>query len=173
MKRALAASLLAAPVAVLGYGSWFARTHGTLHVWVTESDRPPAEPVAIRFLGPAGEVLAEAAGAPPHGTVAISSPSQYACADVERRAPFSAADRLEWDRCFERQSRWVPTWIGRVASVDVSSGSCSIRGMPVRVARHGGEWWLWWVPLPHVGGKPYTLFSVSIELDRKLCRPAR
>ena len=177
MKRKLAAALLAIPIAVLGYGYWFAATHGSLYVWLTDvTDRRNQRPVdgaKLSFLGPSGEVLAEAASMPPYGTVYLSSPPEYSCHEVEQRAPFSTEGRLDWDRCFERQSRWIPSWIERVRSVDLRVDSCVIRGLPVRAAKSTGDWWIWWVPLPHVGGKPYTMFSMTVELDRTRCEPVR
>ena len=60
----------------------------------------------------------------------------------------------------------MPTWIGRLRFVTVSAGSCRIERLPVVVVESNGTtWWLWWVPLVHVGGKPYTSFSVSIQID--------
>jgi len=169
--------LLAVPAAVLAHGYWFAQTHGSLYISVSdvaERGRPkPVDGVGLRFRDAAGALLAEARSYPPYGTVYLTAPFEYACHEVEHRAPFSVSARGDWDRCFERQSRWVPTWIHRATSADLRSGPCTINGMPINVLEHGGEWWIWWVPLPHVGGKPYTLFSIYIQFDPLRCQTVR
>src|SRR5262249_44832469 len=68
-------------------------------------------PVQLSFLDPDGHMLAEARGVPPSGAIYVTSPLHCACHDVEERAAFSADAMRQWDECFERQSRWLPTWI--------------------------------------------------------------
>jgi hypothetical protein len=157
------------PIAVLGYGYSFGRTHGALMVSVEDlSDHAHPQKVrfiTLSFLDAAGRSVAEAAAVPPYGTIAITSPPAYACHDAEQRAAFSVEARKLWDECFQRQSRWVPTWIRDVPSVNLRSESCSVRQLPIVVDESPDTWWLWWVPLPHIGGKPYTSFSVRIELN--------
>jgi hypothetical protein len=174
MKRstaALVAVLVTIPIAVLGYGYWFGQTHGALLVSVEDvSDREHPQNVTdikLSFVDSSGRTVAEAAGIPPYGAIEIVSPSAYSCHDVERRAPFSVEARRQWDECFQRQSRWLPTWIRSVRSVNLRSESCSIRQLPVTVDAYPDTWWLWWVPLPHIGGKPYTSFSVRIEINTR------
>ena len=176
-KRMFALLVLAVPASVLAYGYWFAETHGSLYVSVSDVGEggrsKPVDGVELRFRDAGGELLAEARSSPPYGTVYLTSPSEYACHEVEVRAPFSVTARGDWDRCFEGQSRWISTWIGRARSVDLRSGPCQIDRMPITVSKHGGEWWIWWIPLPHAGGKPYTLFSVSVRFDPVRCQPGR
>jgi hypothetical protein len=174
MKRSTAAPvavLIAIPIAVLGYGYWFGQTHGALLVSVEDvSDREHPHSltdVDLSFVDSSGRTVAEAVGVPPYGTIEIVSPSAYSCHDVEQRAPFSVEARHQWDECFQRQSRWLPTWIRSVKAVDLRSESCLIRQLPVAVDEYPDTWWLWWVPLPHVGGTPYTSFSVHVEIDRR------
>ncbi len=31
------------------------------------------------------------------------------------------------------------------------------------------DWWLWWLPLPHVGGTPYANYSFQIFIDSANC----
>jgi hypothetical protein len=168
---------LAIPAAVLVYGYWFGARHGALYVSVEDvSDRErirPLVPVELSFLDSTGRTVAEARGIPPSGTIFITSPSTVACHDVEERAPFSIEARNTWAECFERQSRWLPTWIRRVKEVDLRSGSCTIGRLPIIVSEYPDTWWLWWVPLPHIGGKPYTSFRIQIEVDRRARCQAR
>ena len=175
MKRRILVALgvLAIPMCVLGYGYWFARSHGSLFVSVTDvsdRERPRAlSPVALTLLEADGRALAEARTIDPVGAVYLTSPAEYSCWDVERRAPFSVEARHEWDQCFARQSRWIPTWIRRVTAVDLRAAPCLLQRIPVSVSEYPDTWWLWWVPLPHVGGKPYTSFNLSISIDLGRC----
>ena len=41
--------------------------------------------------------------------------------------------------------------------------------LPVTSHKSNGDWWLWWVPLPHIGGKPLTYYSLSIYVDGTNC----
>ena len=175
MKRVVLVAfvVLAIPISVLAYGYWFGASHGSLSVDITDrSDREhprPVSTVALALLNSEARVLAEARAADPIGVVYLSSPEAYSCRDVEQRAAFSVEARREWDRCFARQSRWIPTWIRSVKYVDLRSGSCTLHRIPVSVSEYPDTWWLWWVPLRHIGGKPYTWFTVSIRVDINRC----
>jgi hypothetical protein len=163
-------------VGVLGYGYRFGSSHGYLSIDVMDTSDPEhlrrMSPLALALLNAEGRTLAEALAEEPVGSVYLSSPQAYACREVEKRASFSIEARGEWDRCFERQSLWVPTWVRSVKYVDVRSGPCSLHKVPVSVSEQPDTWWTWWVPLRHVGGKPYTTFNVSIRVDRNRCVPS-
>jgi len=165
MKRIVLPALLLGFFLILAYGYWFNATHGSLYVSVNDvSDREHPNssiPVTLAFLDSSGKVLAEAESKAPWWTVFISTPSTYACNDN--------GPGLEWQSCFARQSRWLPTWVRKVRYVDLKSGSCEIRRKPVALSEHPDTWWLWWVPLRHIGGKPYTSFSFTINFDRSGC----
>jgi len=169
-RRATLAAALPLIAAILEYGYWFNRTHGALLVSVTDlSDRahPRDFPsVQLTFLDGSGKELAGAESVPPFEAIILTSPSSFACLEAERRAPYSADARQQWDNCFERQSRWLPTWIRDVRAVNLHSDGCVIERLPVTVSEFPDNWWLWWVPLRHIGGKPYTSFSVQIQIDR-------
>jgi hypothetical protein len=175
MKRVafVAIGVLAIPISVLGYGYWFSVTHGALLLDVIDaSDREdlrPLWPFELALLNPEGRTLAEARSVGPSGVAYVSSPAVYSCWDVERRAPFSVEAHNEWDECFERQSRWIPTWVRSLKYIDLRSGSCLIHKIPVSVSEHRDTWWLWWVPVRHIGGKPYTSFNASIRINRNGC----
>jgi hypothetical protein len=169
----VAVGILLIPVSVVGYGYWFGVSHGSLSVSVTDvSDREhsrPVSPVALVFLNADGRTLAEARAIDPLGAVHLSSPATYACSDLEQRAPFSVEAQQQWDQCFERQSRWIPTWITSAKYLDLRAGSCSLHNIPVSVSEYPDTWWLWWVPMRHIGGKPHTTFKVTIQLDTSRC----
>jgi hypothetical protein len=169
--------VVAAPSAILLYGYWFSRTHGAAIISVVDVSDPnhvhDLKPVHLALLDDAGRTLAEADTLPADGPIYLTGPSRYACHEIELRAPFSTDARTQWDECFERQSRWVPAWIRHVRFATVSTGSCTIDRAPVTVAEYPDRWWLWWVPLPHIGGKPYTSFTLRIEVDRRSrCGPS-
>jgi hypothetical protein len=178
MRRGVAILALIAAVAaaVLGYGYWFGAMHGAVLVSVVDvSDRnriSDLRPVDLSFLDASGHTLAKAQSLPDSGAIVLTAPPPYACHDIERRAPFSADARKQWDECFERQSRWVPTWIRNARAATIESGACRIDRVPITVSEYPDTWWLWWVPLPHIGGKPYTTFRVAIEITSTQCSTA-
>jgi hypothetical protein len=170
-KVAKIAGLIA--VAILVYGYWHVSTHGSLYVSLLDiSDRknlrsvPDAE---LRFLDVAGKELAQAKTEGQYGTVYLSQPVSYSCHDIEKRAPFSLKARDAWGLCFEKQSRWLMTWVRRVKYVDLKSGNCRLKKIPISVSEYSDSWWIWWVPLRHIGGKPYTGFSMNIAFKRDHC----
>jgi hypothetical protein len=167
------AGVVAVFAITLARGYRFASTYGALQVSiadVSDSAKPrPLVPAELTFLDSAGRPLGRAVAEAPLGTVYLSSPAEYACRDVERRAPYSADARREWDRCFDRQSRWLPTWVRRATAVDVTSGACDFHGVPLTVSESRDDWWLWWVPLRHIGGPPFTYFDIAIRVDRSRC----
>ncbi len=153
---------------VLLYGYWHVSSHGSLHISLSR----PLPDAELQFCNSAGTVLARAKATEPSGVVYLSHPASYACHDVEQRAPFSPQARKEWDACFERQSRWLVTWVRQIKYVNVKSGACQWREIPVSLSTYRDDWWLWWVPLPHIGGKPYTTFTTQITVDPVACPPA-
>ena len=158
-------------VVTLAYGYWHGASHGSLYVSVldiSDRDHPRSlNDAEVSFLDAQGAPLAQVESR--RGAFSIAQPSSYACRDVEERALVSERGQQKWARCFERQSRWLIRWIRNVRYVDLTSGACALRKIPVSVSERADDWWLWWVPLPHVGGKPYTSFSVSIDVDRVRC----
>ncbi|MCU7835441.1 MAG: hypothetical protein KZQ83_09310 [gamma proteobacterium symbiont of Taylorina sp.] len=46
-----------------------------------------------------------------------------------------------------------------------------IKKIPITISEYNSvsEWLLWWVPLPHIGGKPYSYFRASIDLEQYDC----
>jgi hypothetical protein len=169
----VAATLCVVAAFVLVRGYVFASTHGSLSVYVVDASsaaaRQATAPLELTFLDSSGAVLARTAADQPTNVIYPTFPVAYACHGVELRAAFSAEARREWDRCFERQSRWIPTWASRASSVNLRSAACSISRAPVSVSASRDKWWLWWVPLPHVGGNPFTYFSIDLRFDPSRC----
>lgn len=177
--RSSLTSLLAFALAVvtvtLLWGYAHAYSHGTLTVSVTDVADSEAgrasRPLELAFRDAAGHALARAARDTVAGGVYLSWPARYDCHSFELRAAFSSAARKAWDQCFAGQSRWIQSWIQRVAAVDARVGDCAISSVPARPERFRDAWWLWWSPNPHVGGPPYTNYSFNLRLDSRSCTP--
>jgi len=171
--RKIALVIALAASATLAYGYWHAISHGSLYLSVLDaSDRERQRPIVegeLWLLDSAGRVLAAATATAPYGTFRLSNPTSYSCRELEGQASYSTEARDAWRRCFERQSRWLVTWVPQVTHANLRTSACSLRQKPVSVSIRRDDWWLWWVPLPHVGGKPYTSFSLSLTFDRSDC----
>jgi hypothetical protein len=173
MRRIGAAAVILIPIVVLAYGYWFGRTHGALYISVLDLSNAgrveDVKPVRLSFLDVNGRFLAEASTSEPFGGISVSAPADYSCQEIERQTVQSTGLQQQWASCFERQSRWLPGWVRDARSVDVWLKSCTLQHLPVAVSEHPDTWWLWWVPLRHIGGKPYTSFSFTVQLDRRAC----
>ena len=178
MRRALA--VLAVLIAAgLGWGYWQARTRGALHVALYDvalktdrqlyGERRVGE---IAFTDEAGTVLATSNAGPPHGVFSIRHPTVGDCRREERAATTDPGGMSAWNQCFATQSRRLPTWVRRVRYAEVKTGECRVERTPVERREYRDRWWLWWVPLPHIGGSPYTYFTLSVWIDSRACRAA-
>ena len=63
----------------------------------------------------------------------------------------------------------MPSWTGRVTAVDVQVGACRLTNLPLTL-HFRSDWGLWWLPLEHVGGKPYTSVQLLLRIDPIHCR---
>jgi hypothetical protein len=171
--RLIAALLGGLVAATLAWGFWRASSRGTLHVALYDvgvaSERRAYGTVLdaeVSFHDAAGRTLAAARAHAPLGVVSVIHPEVGDCRQEERRG--GAA----WQACFETQSRWLVTWVRDVRAATVSTGACTIGRVPVQLRESRNEWWLWWVPHPHIGGTPYTSFALTLWIDSSTCRPA-
>ena len=166
-------------MAVLGWGYWHNRTHATLNLSLHDvslkTDRLAYGQVLradIIFMSADGVALAEGKIREPYGVLSIPHPEVGDCSRYERQASSNAEARHEWQRCFEAMSRWLATWVKKVRYATVTMDNCRIEKLPVLPDEYGDSWWIWWVPLPHIGGKPYTYFSLTLRVDGLHCRAA-
>ena len=137
-------------IAALAWGYWHHATHASLQVTVL--DGPQAlHRAELTFTDEAGQPLAAGRIDEPWGLFSSSHPQA---------------------RDLESQLRWFPTWVPRVRFAKVVTGACTIERVPVALRKYDDTWWLWWVPLPHVGGKPYTSFDLSLRVNARDCSPA-
>ena len=169
----LGVGIMVLAAAVLGYGAWHAHTHAS--VWLQVKDHAGRTPqqlgsdatdAQLDLHDAAGKRVVEARLEPPLGLARYSGPQQ-AAVDCPR-----TLDRTAWGNCWARQSRWIAQWAPRVSSARVSIGRCVIDAVPVH-RRLYTDWWLWWVPLPHVGGTPTSHYTVHLHLDSARCAVAQ
>ena len=163
--------------AALAYGYWHASTHGSLYVSVQDRSKGPyGEPVkegVIELLDAAGARVMTLTADGRYGAFHITAPAPYDCHAQEQAAPQGTQAREVWQACFARQSRWVAGAVPSVARARLRFGQCDLGDVPTRLEARFGDWFLWWVPLPHVGGTPYASFSQTFQVDGRSCRMAR
>ncbi len=177
MRWLLLAGLIVA--LVLGYGYWHGTTHGAL--WMTLRATVEEGQAEEGFVPGADVMLWDATGLElargrtdtEHNFVRLIHPRVGDCRGAELAAVGSSAGRSAWQACFEAHARWIPDWAAKVRSVSLSTPECRWPAVPVEVRKYSADWLLWWVPLPHVGGKPYTYYSINVSMPRPVCDDRR
>ena len=159
---------------ILGYGYWHSVTHASFHIQLdivnAAQEKPQTIPeTQISFLDAEGNLLANGISDGQYNFVHLIHPQVGDCHAIEKSASFSKEARKSWQACFEQLSTWIPKWAGKVRKVDLKTQNCVWRNIPVRVSKYNSDWYLWWVPHPHIGGKPYTYYSSSITVEEKNC----
>lgn len=165
--------IVAISVIVLAYGYWHSLTHGSAYIDLTfeTSDGAKKDVLSkakILFMDSDGNMLAKGIRDQEHNYIHLIHPKIGACHEVAKVAT-SKKSRELWQECFEKQSIWIPTWINNIRQARVIHNDCSSKIIPVVVSGHNTEWLLWWIPLPHVGGKPYSYFRSSIVVKENDC----
>ena len=117
----------------------------------------------VLFLDSEGRVLANGISDAQYNYVHLIHPEVGDCHQIEQLAPFSRQARGNWQDCFEQQSTWIAQWASQVRQVEVRFQECQWRDIPVTVSNGNSEWFLWWIPHPHIGGKPYSYYSLDIK----------
>jgi hypothetical protein len=155
---------------VLGWGAWQAHTHASVMLAVHDHaarDRNrlwvDATQGTVELRDAQGGVLAQAVLTPPHGLPTWTGPAGAVDCRAQERAGGDA-----WRRCWEAQSRWVARWAPRAATAQVRVEDCSLESVPIEQRRYT-DWWLWWVPLPHVGGTASTSWALGLHIDSARC----
>jgi hypothetical protein len=118
------------------------------------------------FRDATGTALATARVDKPLGTVSMIHPTVGDCRREERQGGDA------WSACFDTQARWLMTWVPHVRSARVRVGSCTIEKVPVMPEESRDDWWLWWVPLPHIDNSTLTHFELTLWIDSAKCRAA-
>jgi hypothetical protein len=166
--------MLALLLGILGYGYWHARSHAYLYISVWDSsERDRAQPISsatLILLDSKKNRIARFDAQSPYGNFEVTEPPTYSCHEAEKHVASGAAQTTIWQQCHEKYSRWLSGTIGRVAYADLHVGTCVLRDIPIKViAFEDFSWLLWWIPLPHVGGKPYSYFNIGINVDVRHC----
>lgn len=170
MARALAAAFVVMAM-LLGWGYWHAVTHAWLVVMVSGADwrhMPRLERLSLRFFDERGEALA-AARLDGIGELFHDNAPAGDCNALARLAHRSRADAGRWRRCSRELSRWVSGWAPLAHTVELRMDDCAPVMVVVRFHTVMDEWWLWWVPLPHVGGRPSTSYQLDLVVDPAVC----
>ena len=162
----------------LAWGYWHAQTHAGLSLQVQDhglrTDRQlygTPQGVTLQLLGPANEHLATARSVPPLGSLLVVHPNSAIgnCEHRGIRAPGGPAAPGDFEACYAALSAWASQWAPRVRRANVVVGNCELRDLPVHTYTSNADWWLWWVPLPHVGGVPRRYFEFTLKIDSRTC----
>ena len=158
---------------VLVYGYWHSITHGSAHIdlFMKSSDKEKQITLSmaeVLFMDPGGIVLARGISDEKNNYIHLIHPKVGDCHDLIKEVSHSESRKL-WQECFRKQSTWIMTWIREVRQVEVRHRSCPSIHIPIVISEHNSEWPLWWIPLPHVGGLPYSYFRARIVIDDKYC----
>ena len=161
-------------LSILAFGYWHSITHASFYVSLTvagaAADAKTSTPEAkVQFLDSKGTVLANGVRDQQYNYVHLIHPTYGDCHEAEEMAAFSKEARTTWQACYERQSAWIAKWINDVDKVNVTYGNCVVKDTPIIILQSDSYWYLWWVPHPHIGGKPYSDYSSTIAVDEKDC----
>lgn len=171
MRTILVLAIIAA--LIFGFGYYHAATHGWLYISLIDTSQNSysgnIRGAEIRLLDGNGNLLANAKSDRQIGVVRLIHAEAGDCSAEERNASSSSSARDQWQKCFETLSTWLMRWAGRVRFADVKFERCEIKRAPVVPRESREDWWLWWVPLPHMGGKPFTYFSLVISVNGANC----
>lgn len=163
--RTLIVLLVIAAATSAGYGYWHLSTFATFHMSlrdVAEQKQGGAVLNAqLTFLDADSRPLARGKTDGKWGVVLVRHPSAGYC-DSE----LSPAD---YRACFWAQSEWLTTWLNDLRYVSLAIGSCRIERVPLDLKVSRDSLLTWWIPLPHVGGVPFTRYTAQLELDSRLC----
>lgn len=181
LRTGVALVLIAAAVSVPAWGYWYSRKHVSLNLRVDDySLRSPTQSygvphnVMLTLRDQSNAVLAVARSVEPAGYIlAVHPDSDIGNCEHPEMSPAKAQENQHnYAECYAQYSAWSATWASRVHSADIAVGSCEIQGVPVTEHVSNGEWLLWWVPLPHVGGLPRRHVEFSVAIDSRACAPA-
>ena len=155
-----------AVAAVAGYGYWHAATHATFDVNLAyKTDTGVINKVRngqVEFLDDGGAVLARATIDTRYGVVWLAHPVKGQCGpDLAQNA---------YQDCFQAQATWIPQWVRGVRYANIAFEQCSLARRNVRLETYRDNLLLWWLPLRHIGGLPYTRYSATFAIDTRGCQ---
>ena len=173
MRRVLViGSIVLICTAVLAFGYWRATSRVHIHVSLVNAQASttgaPVFNAELVLRDSAGNELARGRSDDRFGIVRFAHPQFGSCESEENAA--SAEGRVKWNDCIWKKFRWQAAWAAQVSQVDLGFESCRLFGIPIKIQGRRDDWWLWWVPLPHIGGDPLTEFSAKISVLASLCQ---
>ncbi len=110
----------------------------------------------IHFHDDTGNVVGSGYTDEKLGAVFINYPEFGSCAD-------NVSEREKWYACSSERSRWIVKFAKKISSISVETAECQIERIPVHVKVARSEALTYWMPLPHVMGKPLTYFFIHHE----------
>ena len=137
------------------------------YVWISAHDiaaAPGTEnrfTVEIVFRAADGLRLASAQRDSRYGSIRVKHPTLGFCEPT--------MGRESWYRCNAAVASWVMQWAERAVAVDLLLDNCQIENSPVDLHRQRHGVYSWWVPLPHVGGAPYSQYNLYLRIDSRQC----
>jgi hypothetical protein len=166
LRTALALAVAGIVMAIAGYGYWHAITHATFDVHLAyrsnTRDMARLRNGQVEFLDGDGTVLARATIDTRFNVVWLAHPEKGQCGpNLERNA---------YQDCFQMQATWIPQWVRQVRYANIALEQCSLARRNVQLETHRDNLLLWWLPLRHVGGLPYTRYSATFAIDTRSCR---
>jgi len=160
--------------AVLGYGYWRAWSRANIMMIIADASQgqgaAPAFVAELIVRDAGGTLLAQGRSNERFGTVSFIHPQHGSCEDEEKSALASAEGRARWATCIGAKFRWQAQWAPRAAKLDIRFAQCRVADIPLALRQRRDDWWLWWVPLPHVGGDPLTDFSAKVLVNAATCQ---
>ena len=159
---------------LLSYGYWHVSTHGWLYISlnriVTEGRKyENIKNATVSLFDLKGRLLVNGRSDDKFGVVYLAHPEVgYCVEDVSKRSHTNETTQA-WRDCYQKQSTWLFEWVRKVEYMDLEFKGCSLKKLPVTVSESKDDWWLWWVPHPHLGGKPITYFTISVYVDSEKC----
>ncbi|MGE5493594.1 MAG: hypothetical protein ACM31P_20240 [Actinomycetota bacterium] len=173
MRTSLKALGVAAAViaSALAWGYWYSATHASINIRVEDyglqTDRQlygRPHGVKLEFFDAAGRFLASAHSVEPAAYILAVHPDP-AIGDCSAYQD----SREKFAECYAQYSAWTSTWAPEVRTAAISTGGCSLRNLPVNVYTSNEGWWLWWVPLRHIGGTPRRYFDFAVKVNMGSC----
>ena len=148
-----------------GYGYWRVNTQGTINIHLrdvaSQEQYGNILNARLALLDASGKELAAGKTDGKFGAVLIAHPQAGYC------GPDLQQD--EYLKCHRALSAWLMDWVRDVRYVDLEFGACRFQRIPLQFSVFQAGMLTWWVPLPHVGGDPYTMFNAALTVNGKTC----
>jgi hypothetical protein len=150
---------------IAGYGYWRVNSHGTIDIHLrdvaSQEQYGRIFDARIALLDASGRQLAAGKTDAKFGVVLIAHPQAGFCGPELQQS--------RYQKCHRALSAWLMEWAHDVRYVELEFGSCRFQRIPLQLSVFQAGMLTWWVPLPHVGGDPYTMFNAALTVNGKTC----